>query len=170
MDTFSAFIGSVIVAVITLIGNFYIQTKVEKRKYCNEYQKLLMNRKIVACERGIVFLQNFVKYDTNEKCFTWMLQRTSLNKVMQAVENLNFDLAWFTPNTRNKFIDLFNIIEVSNNYYKLREKGILTESEYADERNTLAIKIRELSVSLEPDLYEYLCNSNGVNFMINKSN
>lgn len=59
---------------------------------------------------------------------------------------------------------------MSNNYYELREKGILTESEYADERNTLAIKIRELSVRLEPDLYEYLCNSNGVNFMINKSN
>lgn len=168
MDTFSAIIGSVLVAILTLLGNFIIQNFIEKEKYRNEYKKLLMNRKISVCEKGISFLQNFTKVDVHGECFAWMLEESEILKVMKTMENFNLDLAWFPPIIRSEFIDLFNAINQAHSQYKSKEKRIAEENDYIEERKALASKMRDISNRLEPAIYTYLMDVDGIDFMIRK--
>jgi len=169
MDTFSAISGSVTVAILTLFGNFFIQNFIEKEKYRNEYKKLLMNRKIAVCEKGISFLQNFTKIDIHAECFAWMLEESEFLNVIKTMENFNLDLAWFPPQIRGEFIDLFNTINQAHSQYKNKEKGIAEENDYIEERKALTSKMRDISNKLEPEIYTYLMDVDGIDFMIGKT-
>lgn len=164
-------LGSLLVAVVTLIGTYCIQRVNNLKNYKSEYRKNLINKKLRAIEDLYRYLQNFHVLTYDRRAFPWMLESEKTRSIVNELYNINNELIWFPIDLKNKISELSIIL---TNYTKFivdcEIKNIKYDTNYITQQlQTTRNKILKKSSSIEIKLYEYLIDEDSLIEVLKKN-
>ena len=155
--------GSVVVAIITLLGTWGINKYNNNKSYEIAYKKILINKQLKTIEDMYKFLQNFMTVIEPDGWFPWMVDFRKLDLILKDLDTIERELLWFPNDIRNMIISLGNEL---NNYRSSSlihnidmhdEEASQQRNKYRDEYTNRLIKKRN---AIEIKLYDLLIHPN----------
>lgn len=169
-----SFLGSILVAIITLSGTYIINNRQNKNAYKSDYRKFLITQKAKVLEDIFFFLNNFMTVTKVDGWYDWADNENDYQALKEKIRQVEDNSIWFPIEFKNMIIRLANDI---GDYYTCtvqynmsnqqsyqsnspnNQKKVLEEyNKYCTYKDMLTDQIRCESRAIEISLYNYLAD------------
>lgn len=153
-------LGSIIVAVITLFGTWFINNHKSKKEYEIHYQEILIKKQLEVIEQIYRFLQNFNVVTISDGWYPWMQDHSKLISLITELDGLSGTLIWFPT----KFVDL--MVNFNNRLRDYEERfsqyAVARDAKTLEHNNQYSNEIKLRVAEIEKEIDNYLISGEPV--------
>lgn len=156
-----AYIGSLIVAVVTLLGQFLINRYIINTSYESKYERALIKYKVEAIKQLYEFVFPFTVNIMDDGSYEWMNSVEAIKNKLAELDTLQRNTLFLPIGFRDQMSKLVNlIIEFEN--YQFFNNASRSNEEILIDRINFACLVRIIAGHLEADLFSYLQNKENI--------
>lgn len=153
-------LGSILVAIITLLGTWIINNHKSQKEYVIHYQEILIKKQLETIEQIYQFLQNFRIVTDMDGWYPWMNDYNRLISLINEHERISGALIWF-PKEFNDLMTYFG--NRLRDYQKGFQKyAVAHDTETLKHNDEYSDEIKLRAVEIEKEIDDYLISGKPV--------